>query len=53
MDIGADGDFDTTMLADFSMEDISPMNWDDWDTLVNGYGTNQLQDWTNVPGLST
>lgn len=53
MNIGAHGDFDTTLLADFSMEDISPMNWDDWDTLVNGYGTNQLQDWTNVPGLSS
>jgi hypothetical protein len=53
MDISADGDFDTTMLADFSMDDISPMNWDDWDALVDGYGTNQLQDWTNVPGLSS
>lgn len=50
---GAYGEFDTTMLADFSMEDVSPMNWDEWDTLVNGYGTSQLSDWTNLPGLSS
>jgi hypothetical protein len=52
-DIGVGGEFDTTLLADFSMEDISPMNWDEWDSLVNTYGTNQLSDWTNVPGLSS
>lgn len=52
MDIGTNGEFDTTMLADFSMEDISPMNWDEWDNLVNGYGPNQFQDWINVPGIS-
>lgn len=52
MDLGANGEFDTTLLADFSMEDVSSMKWDDWDTLVNGYGTSQLQDWTNLPGLS-
>lgn len=48
----ASGGFDTNMLADFSMEDVSPMNWDDWDALVTGHGTAQLQDWTNLPGLS-
>jgi hypothetical protein len=53
MAFGANGEFDTDMLADFSMEDVSPMNWEDWDALVTGYGTSQQLDWTNLPGLST
>ena len=53
MEFGVNGDFDTMMLADFSMEDVSPMDWDEWDNLVKGYGTSQLQDWTDVPGLSS
>ena len=52
-DLGADVDFDTNMLADFSMQDVSPMNWDEWDALVNGYETSQFQGWTDLPGLSS
>jgi Fungal specific transcription factor domain/Fungal Zn(2)-Cys(6) binuclear cluster domain len=52
MAFGANGEFDADILADFSMEDVSPMNWEDWDALVIGHGTSQLQDWTNLPGLS-
>ena len=51
MDIGAEGMFDTTTLADLSMEDINTINWDEWDSLVNGYG--QLHHWSNLPGLSS
>ena len=52
MDFGAHGGFDANMLADFSIDEVSPMNWEDWDILVNGYGTSQLQDWTNTPSLA-
>jgi hypothetical protein len=50
-DIGAEGMFDTTMLTDLSMEDINTINWDEWDSLVNGYG--QLRDWSNLPAFSS
>ena len=50
IDMSAEGMLDTSMLTDLSMEDINTINWDEWDSLVNGYG--QLRDWSNLPSFS-